>query len=171
MRLREQGKTAVFGVAIIIFAVVNAKTAIFMSDTNSKVFEFYDPLSLTIVATGLFINFWIGFVGLFIVMAFNNFLTRNLPNAIGCYEKIKILAGGVFLNMMTMAIVNIIVFFNVPISAIHNEIFYWLFGVFLTQGFLLYSCWLVHPDFFNTNFKEFKNKVVSERENKKTMYV
>ncbi|OQS54292.1 hypothetical protein EHP00_1124 [Ecytonucleospora hepatopenaei] len=171
MQLYETTKTAIFGIAVICFMVVNAKTTIFMTEKNAHITQYYDAVSLTVVVTGLFVNFWIGFFGLFIIMAFNNFLTRNLANVIGAYEKIKIVAGLTLVNATAMAFVNISSFFNVRINQINKELVYWFLAVFLSQAFFLYSCWLVHPDIFNKKFKKFKDKVIAERINKRTMYV
>lgn len=171
MLLMETTRTAVFGVSVIVFMVVNARTSIFMTNKESNVHQFYDPISLTVIVTGLFANFWLGFFGLFIVMSFNNFMTRNLPNAIGAYEKTKILFALVLLNTLTMAFLNTAAFFNIKIKDINKTLMNWFFGVFLSQCFLLYSCWLVHPDIFNKKFNKFKRKVISERMNNNTLYV
>ncbi|EDQ31160.1 hypothetical protein EBI_25875 [Enterocytozoon bieneusi H348] len=171
MYLREQTKTGIFTFSIIVLILVSGRITIFMNNSIGIVNQLYDPLSLTIIVTCLFINFGLGVLGLFIIMGFNNFLTRNLPNTIGCQEKAKILAISVVINGILMACINIKVLFKTKIVEIDNKLIYWLLGLFISQILCFYSCWLVHSDFFNLEFKQFKTKVISNRTQHQNLFV
>ncbi|KAL6121802.1 hypothetical protein NUSPORA_01233 [Nucleospora cyclopteri] len=92
MECREQTKNAVFGTSIISLIVVSVKTTSAIN-SNAKAIEIlYEPVFLTIIITSLFINVALGIFGAFIVSSLNSFLTKNLPNLIGAYQRIKIVS-------------------------------------------------------------------------------
>ena len=57
MYLREQTKTGIFTFSIIVLILVSGRITIFMNNSIGIVNQLYDPLSLTIIVTCLFINF------------------------------------------------------------------------------------------------------------------
>lgn len=169
--MREQTKTAFLGLSNSCLIYLSARASIEFSMESNDMLDFYDPVSLVIIGTGLFVNLCLGIFGLFIVMGFNNYIVSNLPNLIGSYQKAKVEFFLILLNLLTMTFVNLVCIYKEPIEKIDSNIRWLLLGVLGSQVFVMFSCVLVTPDFFNKRFKDFKNRIVSERGDRRTLFI